>query len=137
VPFLFCGAWSQERAKADLRFPALVSWIEAGITAANFNNDEAAEALGINDRGSALSNMREFRTSGPGVLRFAAMPPAFWRGFIGAAAKHYCLRVIDEPWVDKVIARINLLQVAILGDDEQKRMAKSQLRKPCDNRKRA
>lgn len=134
---LIGGAWSQERARTDSRFPALLSWITAGITAAKINNDEAADALETFDRGSSLSNMRAFRTSGPGILRFALMPKAFWVGFVSAAAEDLGMRLVTDRQIDKLIAFLNLMQVERLDYQEKKHMAKVELCKTVELRKRA
>jgi hypothetical protein len=134
MPFLFCGAWSPEQSMHDVRFPRLLSWIESGITAAKMNTNEAADALGVTP--DALSNMRAFRTSGPGILRFAGLPKAFWIGFIQAAAKDYCLRLVTDGQIDKLIAFLNVMQVERL-DYQSKRMAKADLEDTVDIRKRA
>jgi hypothetical protein len=136
MPFLFCGAWSPERARTDSRFPALLSWIAAGTAAAQMNNDEATAALDTNDRGAALSNMRAFRTSGPGILRFAFMPRAFWVGFLCAAAEDLDLHLVTNARISELITFVNELQVERL-QYQQKHMAKAALPDTADLRKRA
>lgn len=135
MPFLFCGAWSPDQSRRDVRFPRLLSWIESGIAAANLNTNEAADALGITP--DALSNMRAFRTAGPGILRFAAMPKTFWLGVFAAAAQDYCLRLVTDTQIDKLIAFLNVLRVERLDYQSKKRMARADLPAACANRKRA
>lgn len=126
-----CGAWSPDTARQASQLAGLLEDVLSAGRAANLNTDELADLLGVN--ASAVSRMRALTDSGPGILRFASLPASWWIAFIGLRAKRYCLRVVSDTQIDKLIAFLNVLQVERL----EKQMAKMDLEHTDEERKRA
>jgi hypothetical protein len=134
MAFLFCGAWSPDTAREDSQTRGLLEDVLGAGRAANLNINELADYLGLDH--PAISRMKVCRDAGPGILRFANLPARWWIAFISLRAKRYCLRVVTDMQIDKLIAFLNVLQVERL-EAQEKRMAKAALPDTADLRKRA
>lgn len=106
----FMAAWES----SDLS-EACWECIEAGRAAMKVDNTRFAYLLGVAP--SRITAMREGRDPGPGFLRFATLPAAFWIGFGKEWFARFCIRIITDHELDRQISWLNFWMVKTMKRD--------------------
>lgn len=106
----FTASWEATEASR-----ALMACIDAGRQAMGWNDQQFAAQLGV--AASRIAAMRAGLDAGPGILRFASLPLGFKVGFVKAWAVSLCLRVVDDPQMDRFIAWINFWMIKTMKRD--------------------
>lgn len=74
-----------------------------------------AEKLGVDE--SRITAMLKGLDPGPGFLRFANLPADFWIGFIAEWGLRFCIRVITDHELDRMVTWINFHMVRTMKRD--------------------
>lgn len=106
----FTAAWESSELSE-----ACWQCIEAGRAAMRVDNTRFAYLLGVTP--SRITAMREGEDPGPGFLRFATLPAAFWIGFLKEWGVRFAVRVITDHELDRQIAWLNFWMVKTMKKD--------------------
>lgn len=106
----FTAAW--ESSELSETFMAC---LDAGRESLKDNDQQFADRLGVAP--SRIAAMRSGLDAGPGILRFASLPTAFWIGFLKEWGVRFAVRVITDHELDRQIAWLNFWMVKTMKKD--------------------
>lgn len=103
-------AWDATDASRELAADLDAARVSCGLT-----RQQYCGLLGVSQ--SRLSEMEAGLDAGPGVLRYAHLPAAFWIAFLKTRAVRFALRVIEDTLILKQIDWLNRWMVRTMKRD--------------------